>query len=505
MPLSSSTNSAIVDSPAVLRMSGIVKSFPGVQAIRSAEIDVRPGEIHALVGENGAGKSTLIKIITGAHAPDSGQVLIKDVPVTTYHPELAYQAGVAAIYQEFNLVPALSVRDNLWLGRERLRLGLIDSSWEREQTEAVFSRLGVSIDPEAPVGSLTIASQQLVEIARSLLTDMSLLVMDEPTAALTPKEVASLFEILTDLRASGHGILFISHRLDEVFRIADRITVMRDGETLGTWQTEDLSRNELIEQMVGRPLDQEFPKTKVNRGEEILSVRNLTGEQVDDVSFELHRGEILGLAGLVGAGRTDVARLIFGADPLTRGEVRLGGKPVRINTPRDAIAHGICLLTEDRKNQGLVLDLSAMDNFSLPNLDHFSQNGWLSRSRERSRFETFVQSLKIRVSAPSQPARHLSGGNQQKLLVARWLERDSQVIIFDEPTRGIDVGAKYEMYLLMGELAARGKAIMVISSELPEILGVSDRVLVMHEGRLSGEITDVPSATQAQIMELAVR
>lgn len=505
MHLPSSISGTVADPPAVLTMSGIVKSFPGVKAIRSAEIDVRPGEIHALVGENGAGKSTLIKIITGAHPPDSGQVVISGRRIDSFNPDTAYRSGVAAIYQEFNLVPALSVRENLWLGRERQRRGVIDTRYERQQTADVFERLGVSIDPEAPVGSLTIASQQLVEIARSLLTEMSLLVMDEPTAALTPREVASLFSILTDLRGSGHGILFISHRLDEVFRIADRITVMRDGATLGTWPTGELPRNRLIELMVGRSLDQEFPKTVVPRGEAILAVKNISSRQVKNISFQVHRGEILGLAGLVGAGRTDVARLIFGADRLEHGEIHLCGKPVRINSPRDAIGHGICLLTEDRKNQGLVLDLSARENFSLPNLDRLSRRGWIDGNRELFRLEQFVQSLKIRLSGPEQPARHLSGGNQQKLLVARWLERDSRVIIFDEPTRGIDVGAKYEMYLLMGELAARGKAIIVISSELPEVIGISDRILVMHEGRISGEITDVASATQAQIMELAVR
>jgi len=292
--------------------------------------------------------------------------------------------------------------------------------------------------------------------------------------------------------------------LDEVFQIADRITVMRDGATIGTWPAADLTRGDLIKQMVGRPLEQEFPKVAAQIGEELLTVKNLTGGRVDGVSFSLRRGEVLGLAGLVGAGRTDVARLIFGADPLVSGRIYRNGLPVTISSPRDAIEQGICLLTEDRQGQGLILGLSALENLSLPNLRQFSRRGWLDQSAELSRFKQFVSSLKIRLSSPRQLAGHLSGGNQQKLLIARWLENDAQVIIFDEPTRGIDVGAKYEMYLLINELAARGKAIIVISSELPEILGISDRILVMHEGRVSGEITDLTTATQAQIMELAV-
>ena len=500
----SSPSPAPSGQPELLRMTGITKGFPGVQAISRGDLTVLSGEIHALVGENGAGKSTLIKVVTGAHTPDRGRVEVGGREIKNSNPNAAYRAGVGVIYQELSLVPALSVRANLFLGRERGRFGGLDATAERAAAIEQFSRLGVDIDPDQPVGELSIARQQLVEIARALLANSRLLIMDEPTAALTPREVGKLFGILASLRSAGHGILFISHRLDEVFQIADRITVMRDGATIGTWPAADLTRGDLIKQMVGRPLEQEFPKVAAQIGEELLTVKNLTGGRVDGVSFSLRRGEVLGLAGLVGAGRTDVARLIFGADPLVSGRIYRNGLPVTISSPRDAIEQGICLLTEDRQGQGLILGLSALENLSLPNLRQFSRRGWLDQSAELSRFKQFVSSLKIRLSSPRQLAGHLSGGNQQKLLIARWLENDAQVIIFDEPTRGIDVGAKYEMYLLINELAARGKAIIVISSELPEILGISDRILVMHEGRVSGEITDLTTATQAQIMELAV-
>ncbi len=491
--------------PSLLRLSGIEKSFPGVKAIRTADLDVRAGEIHALVGENGAGKSTLIKVVTGAHAPDAGRIELAGRALRIRGPIDAFRAGVAAIYQEFNLVPGLTARENMFLGREATRAGLCRPGRERRLAHCVMERLDAAIDPDARVADLNIAHQQLVEIARALLADARLLIMDEPTAALTPREVERLFAVLAEMRADGRGVLFISHRLGEVLRIADRVTVMRDGETLGTWETPQLSRERLIELMVGRPLDQEFPARTVGVGHELLTVENLTGGPVHDVSFAVRRGEVLGIAGLVGAGRTELVRLVFGADRPASGRIRLDGRLLAIGSPRDAIASGICLLTEDRKNQGLVLNLPARDNFALGNLDHWSQAGWIDRRSEQSAFARYVESLRIRVAGPDQPAGHLSGGNQQKLLVARWLENDAQVIIFDEPTRGIDVGAKYEMYLLMGELAARGKAIVMISSELPEILGMSDRVLVMHAGRVTGEITDVAAATQERILELAVQ
>jgi ribose transport system ATP-binding protein len=514
----------------LLACSAIEKSFPGVQALVHAGIGVRAGEIHALVGENGAGKSTLIKILTGAHLPDRGTIELDGRVIRIENPIDAKRAGIAAIYQEFNLVPALTVRENLFLGREPRRL--LNADAERVTAHAILDRIGADIDPETLVRDLDLARQQLIEIARALLSDARILIMDEPTAALTPREVDRLFTILEDLRARGHGILFISHRLNEIARIADRVTVMRDGSTLGTWPVAEMPQNRMIALMVGRALDSSFPArrgtatctvaastvaanpvaarkgTTGGKSEAVvpplLEVRDLRGGRVRGVSFTLHAGEVLGLAGLVGAGRTEVARLIFGADHPESGLIVIDGRPVAIRSPRDAIRRGICLLTEDRKGQGLVLGLSARDNFSLANLARFSRGGWIAARREASAFARYVESLHIRISGPEQLARNLSGGNQQKLLVARWLESDSRIVIFDEPTRGIDVGAKREMYHLIRDLATRGKGILMISSELPEVIGMSDRILVMHEGRISGEIDDVRDATQESLLKMAV-
>ncbi|MEW5993165.1 MAG: sugar ABC transporter ATP-binding protein [Candidatus Zixiibacteriota bacterium] len=485
-------------------MEKIRKAFPGVLAVDSGSLEVFTGEIHALVGENGAGKSTLIKVLTGVHHSDAGKIMFDGKYIQFDSPLKAQKAGIAAIYQEFSLIPRLPVRANLFLGREKTNAGFIDTNFEYRKARDLFERMGVEISPETLVADLDIAQQQLVEIARSLATDAKILVMDEPTAALTPREVENLLGILRELTERNIGIIFISHRLDEVLSIADRVTVMRDGNTIGTWKTTELTKEQLIEQMVGRPLEKEFPKAPPTLSDTCLEVRGLTGGQVKNVSFSVRRGEVLGLAGLMGAGRTDVARLIFGADPKSSGEILLDGQPVKINSPRDAIRHGVCLLTEDRKTQGLVLKASVKENFALPNLSQWSHLGFIDRSMERSRFLHHVESLDIRIAYADQPVENLSGGNQQKLLVARWLETNSKVIIFDEPTRGIDVGTKYEMYLLINDLAAEGKAVIVISSELPEVLGVSDRILVMREGRITGQIVDVDSATQEEIMALAI-
>lgn len=488
----------------LLRVSGVRKAFPGVQALKQVAFDLRPGEVHALVGENGAGKSTLIKILTGVHHADAGEVLLDGRPIEFSSPQQARQAGIAAIHQELALIPAMTVAANLFLGREPTRRGLVDRKQERQRAREVFKRLGVDFDADTRVDRLTVAQQQLLEIARALLVEARIIVMDEPTAALTPREVERLFVILRELVSRQIGIIFISHRLDEVFAIADRITVLRDGETVVTAPASELSRRRLIEYMVGRPLDEEFPKVAPTGGKVRLEVSNLTGAAVHDVTFAARGGEVLGIAGLMGSGRTEVARLIFGADRKSGGEILLDGRRLDIAAPRDAIAHGISLLTEDRKSEGLILVASANDNFALSNLARWSKLSFINRRHERSRFEHHRQLLSIRVSSPEQRAAFLSGGNQQKLLVARWLERDAQVIIFDEPTRGIDVGAKYEMYLVIRQLAAQGKVVIVISSELPEILAISDRILVMRRGRLAGEISDVTRATQEDVMVLSV-
>ncbi len=489
----------------LLEMRGIVKSFPGVKALRGVSLSLRAGEVLALLGENGAGKSTLMKVLGGAHRADEGELRI-DGNVTAFHsPHDSRQAGIAVIYQEFNLIPGLTACENIFLGQEVTRAGFVAQKEERRRAAELFKRLGVEIDLDAPCRRLTTAQQQLVEIAKALAFEARVIVMDEPSAALTAHEVARLFEIIRDLKKAGIGVIYISHRLDEIFTIADRVTFLRDGANVGEKPIGELTRNAMIEMMVGRELKDEFPKRTSEIGAARLEVRGLhAGRAVRDVSFAVRRGEILALTGLVGAGRTETVRLIFGADAREAGEIRLDGNTLAIRSPREAIAAGIGLLTEDRKLQGLVLGHSVRENFGLPNLDRLSQRGFVQAGRERAEFGRFVDTLKIKVPHQEQRAGNLSGGNQQKVVLAKWLARNCDVLIFDEPTRGIDVGAKYEIYLLMNELAAQGKAIVMISSELPEVLGMADRILVMHEGRVTGELADARRATQEQIMQLAV-
>ncbi len=488
----------------LLEMQGIDKSFPGVHALSDVSLALRRGEVLGIVGENGAGKSTLIKVLGGAHPPDSGRILLDGVPVLFRNPSAAQQAGISIIYQEFNLIPDLTVRENVFLGREQTCGGFIRAGREHQEAGRLFQKLGLPIDPKARCRALTVAQQQMVEIAKALSINARILVMDEPTAALTSQEVAHLLALIGDLKSRGMGIIYISHRLDEIFRVADRVMVLRDGRQVGTDVVGAVSRQRLIELMVGRPIESEFPKHAAQRGRERLRVEGLArGSMVRDVSFCAYSGEVLGFAGLAGAGRTETMRCVFGADLPDAGRIYVDGRSVRIRHPRDAIRHRICLLTEDRKSQGLILSQSVRHNFGLPNLDRLAHGLFLDQRREREELARYILDLKIRVASQEQTTATLSGGNQQKVVLAKWLAKNADIIIFDEPTRGIDVGAKYEIYLLMNRLIADGKAVIMISSELPEVLGMSDRIIVMHEGRIKGEITQVAQATQEHILSLA--
>ena len=489
----------------LLQLSGISKSFPGVQALRDVSLRLHRGEILALMGENGAGKSTLIRMLGGAHQPDAGTISIDGVPAPLGSPQAAQRAGIGVIYQELSLIPSLTAVDNIGLGHEG------PSRWirrtaERTQAEQIFSRMGVTIPLDVSVRQLSVAQQQLTEIARGLSQNVRILIMDEPSASLTPQEVQRLFRIMRELASSGIGIIYVSHRLNEIFAIADSVTVLRDGQQVGEQPIARTDRSQLIELMVGRSLETEFPPRTSGFGPVLLEVDQLTrGRVVRGVSFSVRRGEVLGLTGLVGAGRTEVARLLFGADRADSGTIRLDGRPVTIRSPGDAIRQGIALLTEDRKAHGLIPARSARENFSLASLSRLQRLSFVNQPKERAAFAGFVERLRIRIPHQEQLIRNLSGGNQQKVLVARWLQRDAQVVIFDEPTRGIDVGTRQEIYLLIRALAEQGRAVLLISSELEEVLGMCHRILVMHEGVVSGELPDAATATQEQIMELATR
>lgn len=488
----------------LLEMRGITKQFPGVLALDDVSLDLREGEVHCLLGENGAGKSTLMKILAGAQPADRGDILIGGRPAAVTSPARARELGVSMIYQEFNLSPFLSVAENIFLGREP-RVGktpFIDGARLRRDAEEVLRHMGVTLDVRLPVNRLSVAQMQMVEIAKAVSVNARILVMDEPSATLTDHELASLFTLIGELRGRGMGILYISHRLEEVFQIGDRATVMRDGRHVATRDVAGLTREDIIRMMVGRELTEEFPKVSLPRGAERLRVEGLTREGLfSDVGFSLHAGEIVGLTGLVGSRRTEVVRAIFGADRPSAGRVFVDGKEVAVSSPRDAIAHGVGLLTEDRKNQGLVLGMSVRENITLANLGALVRGIFVKGGAERRVAEDFVRELQIKTPSVEQAVQLLSGGTQQKVVLARWLFTNAGILMFDEPTRGVDVGAKTEIFRLMNALLERGAAVLMVSSELPEVLGMCDRILVMHEGRLAGELSRA-EATQERIMQL---
>ena len=494
---------------ALISIRRLSKNFPGVRALSDVQFELMAGEVHALMGENGAGKSTLMKILAGVYAKDSGEILYNGQPVEFAGPRDAQAMGIGIIHQELQLMNHLTVAQNIFIGREpRGRFGLfLDEDRLNRQARDILARMNLTLDPRAVVGALTVAKQQMVEIAKALSFDSRVLIMDEPTSALNDAEISELFRIIRELKARGVGVVYISHKMDELKQISDRVTVLRDGEYVATVQTQTTSVEAIISMMVGRTLTDASPSERPETGGDIaLEVKNLNcGPLVRDVSFALRKGEILGFAGLMGAGRTEVARAVFGADPLSSGEIFVNGSKVAIKSPSHAVARGIGYLSEDRKRFGLATGMDVESNVVMSNLNEFLSLGFFLRKLKiRETVVRFVSLLNIRTPSTTQEVRLLSGGNQQKIVIAKWLARDCDILFFDEPTRGIDVGAKSEIYKLLRSLAKQGKAIVMISSELPEILRMSDRIVVMCEGRITGELL-ARDATQERIMQLATR
>lgn len=486
-----------------IEMTAISKSFGTNKVLEKIDLVLHSGQVHALMGENGAGKSTLMNILTGLFPASSGTIVIDGVEKQFSNPQEAEAFGISFIHQEMNTWPDMTVLDNLFLGREiKGTFGLLDQKAMKEKAKRAFDRLGISIPLDLPIGSLSVGQQQMIEIAKSLLSEVSLLVMDEPTAALTDRETESLFQMIASLKKAGVGIVYISHRMEEIFRVTDLITVMRDGIVVDTKPTAETNPAELVKKMVGRDIDDYYPAKAAELGELVFEVENLSGECFKDISFQVRRGEILGFSGLMGAGRTEVMRAIFGLDKRTAGRIRLNGQDIRVTNPVQAIRAGIGFLTEDRKEEGLILDFSIKDNMTLPSHKDFSKNGFFDDKTSRDFVQKMIDRLRIKSGRPEMVVGNLSGGNQQKVVLAKWIGIAPKVLILDEPTRGVDVGAKREIYQLMNELADRGVPILLVSSDLPEVLGVSDRIVVMHEGRITGELSR-GEATQEKVMQLA--
>ncbi|ARI75635.1 sugar ABC transporter ATP-binding protein [Halobacillus mangrovi] len=489
-----------------VHMKEIEKAFSGNQVLKKVNLDILPGEVHALMGENGAGKSTLIKVLTGIHAKDGGKVEVKGKERTFSNPKQAEKEGIVVIHQELNIIPHLTVAENMFLGKERTlrRTGILKKKEMYQQTLDNLKRLGVTnIDPNETAGDLSVGKQQMIEIALAISTNAEMIIMDEPTAALTDREIESLFKVIESLREQKVSIVYISHRMEEIFQICDRITVLRDGEYIGTERVNDTNFEAVVKMMVGRELGERFPARTTTIGERILEVKHLSREDwFEDINFHVNKGEILGVAGLMGAGRTEIMEAIFGAKKKKSGDILLDGKPLSIKHPRDAIQSGIGFITEDRKDEGLVLHLSIRENIALTNMKAISNKGWISSQKETKLIDELIERLHVRTTGREQDVKSLSGGNQQKVVIAKWLGIQPRVLILDEPTRGVDVGAKKEIYHIMNELTEHGVAIIMVSSELPEVLGVSDRIMVIHEGKVA-RIFNREEANQERIMQAA--
>lgn len=489
----------------LLSIQNISKAFPGVQALSDVSFDVLAGEVHALVGENGAGKSTLMKILTGVYRPDSGRILWDGQPLSLHNPADAQRKGISIIFQEFNLLPDLTVAENVLLNHEpRTRFGTIDWRAMNLRTRELLALLETDIDPERLVGSLNVAQQQIVEIVKALAFEARLVIMDEPTAALNTTEVDHLFSVIERLKAHGTAVIFISHRLDEILHISQRVTVMKDGCVVATEPTAGQTKENIVSQMVGRDLSDIFPPRCIRHSDQpLLEVRGLsTRESLSDVSFTLYPGEIVGFAGLEGQGQREVARALFGIEPISHGTILINGAPVRLKNPRSAIEAGVAFISDDRKEEGLALRLAVRDNVALPNLDRFSRMGAVQPQRELSAVSQIVELMRVRTPSLEQEVRFLSGGNQQKTVLAKWLIGDPRILIFVEPTRGIDIGAKFEIYQLMHELVQKGTGILMVSSELLELIGMSSRILVMHKGTIRADLP-AESASEETVMRVA--
>ncbi|ADP34094.1 heme ABC exporter, ATP-binding protein CcmA [Bacillus atrophaeus subsp. globigii] len=485
-------------------MNDIHKAFGKNQVLSGVSFNLKPGEVHALMGENGAGKSTLMNLLTGLHGLDKGSIRINGKETYFSNPKEAEQNGIAFIHQELNIWPEMTVLENLFIGKEMTsKLGILNTKKMKALAKKQFEKLSVSLSLDQEAGKCSVGQQQMIEIAKALMTKAEVIIMDEPTAALTEREINKLFEVIASLKKDGVSIVYISHRMEEIFSICDRITIMRDGKTVDTTNISETSFDEVVKKMVGRELTDRYPQRRPELGDIVLEVRDASKKgSFEHVSFHVRSGEIVGVSGLMGAGRTEIMRALFGIDRLDSGEIWLAGKKTNIKNPNDAVKKGLGFITENRKDEGLLLDTSIRENIALPSLTSFSPKGVIDQKREASFVELLINRLTIKTASPETHARNLSGGNQQKVVIAKWIGIGPKVLILDEPTRGVDVGAKREIYTLMNELTDRGVAIIMVSSELPEIIGMSDRIIVVHEGKISGEVAS-REATQERIMTLA--